>query len=412
MSSTAASISPEQLRRPHFEVADVFRLHGASYRRTRRLPVSQLEVMSAIERCRTSALGGHVDECDACGHQRISYNSCRNRHCPKCQASARLRWVEAQKAALLPIEYFHVVFTLPDSINDLLRWNRRLMLNLLFKAMSETLLEFAERHLGGEPGITAVLHTWGQTMSEHPHLHCIVTGGALSKDGNRWASCARGYLFPVRALSPVFRGKYCSYLECAFEQRRLLGAESLPMLASRDSFLRYLHGLKERAWVVYAKRPFAGPEQVIEYIGRYTHRVAISNQRIVALESNTVSFRWKDYRDEAQVKVMTLSAHEFIRRFLLHVLPPEFVRIRHYGILANGRRKSKLARCRELLASGAQVYGQENAKTEATAPEVQPTDEGTVCERCGVGRMQRRGDLPPACGPPHTTGRVISVHSP
>jgi putative transposase/transposase-like zinc-binding protein len=369
--------------------------------------------MSAIERCRTAALGGHLDECDACGYQRISYNSCRNRHCPKCQASARLRWVEAQKQALLPVEYFHVVFTLPDALNALLRWNQRMMLNLLFKAVSQTLLEFADRHLGGAPGITAVLHTWGQSMSEHPHLHCIVTGGALSKDESRWTSCRRGYLFPVRALSQVFRGKYCNFLRRAFEHGRLRGAEALPMLASGESFLRYLHELKQQAWVVYAKRPFAGPEQVIEYIGRSTHRVAISNQRIVALESNTVSFRWKDYRDGGRVKVMTLSAQEFIRRFLLHVLPPEFVRLRHYGVLANGRRKSKLARCRELLASGAEVYGQEKAKTEAATPEVQPTEnEGTVCERCGVGRMQRRGDLPPACGPPHTTARVMSVHSP
>jgi len=409
MSSTTASLSPEQLRRPHFEVADVFRLHGASYRKTHRLPVPQLEVMSAIARCRTAALGGHVDECDACGHQRISYNSCRNRHCPKCQASARRKWVEAQQQALLPIEYFHVVFTLPDSLNALLRWNQRLLLNLLFKAVSETLLEFAERHLGGEPGITAVLHTWGQTLIEHPHLHCIVTGGALAKNEHRWTSCARGYLFPVRALAQVFRGKYCDSLRHAFDHGRLLGAESVSVLASRENFLRYLHELKQRAWVVYAKRPFAGPKQIIEYLGRYTHRVAISNQRLVAVAQKTVSFRWRDYRAEGQVKVMTLAAHEFIRRFLLHVLPPEFVRIRHYGILANGRRKAKLARCRELLASRAEV----SCQAAAAASAVQPIEEKSMaCEHCGVGRMQRRTELPPTCGPPPTTGRVMSVHSP
>ena len=407
MSSTAASLSLEQLRRPHFEVADVFRLYGASYRRAHRLPVPQLEVMSAIERCRTAKLGGHVDECDACGHQRISYNSCRNRHCPKCQANARRKWVEAQKQALLPIEYFHVVFTLPDSLNPLLRWNRRLLLNLLFQAVSKTLLEFADRHLGGEPGITAVLHTWGQTLVEHPHLHCIVTGGALARDESRWTSCGRGYLFPVRALSQVFRGKYCDSLRHAFAQKQLLDAESVPVLASRESFLHYLHGLKQQAWVVYAKRPFAGPEQVIEYLGRYPDRVAISNHRVVAVEQNTVSFCWKDYRADGQVKVMTLAAHEFIRRFLLHVLPPEFVRLRHYGILANGRRKIKLARCRELLSSHAAMCRQETEQLDAAMPDVPPPDERAVCEHCGVGRMRRRAELPPTCGPPDYNGACV-----
>ncbi len=226
MLSAVAHHTPERFVRPHFEVADVFRLHGASYRETHRLPVAQLEVMSAIERCRTPALGGHVDECDACGHLRISYNSCRNRHCPKCQGRARHKWVEAQTQAVLPVEYFHVVFTLPDSLTPLLRWNQRLMLGLLFKAASQTLLEFAARHLGGEPGVTMVLHTWGQTMCEHPHVHCIVTGGALASDGRRWTSCPAGYLFPVRALSQVFRGKYCALLERAFDQGTLLGSAS------------------------------------------------------------------------------------------------------------------------------------------------------------------------------------------
>lgn len=369
--------------------------------------------MSAIERCRTAALGGHVDECAACGHQRLSYNSCRNRHCPKCQASARRKWVEAQKQAVLPIEYFHVVFTLPDAINPLLRWNQRLLLNRLFTAVAETLLEFAERHLGGEPGITAVLHTWGQTLVEHPHLHCLVTGGALAKDESRWTSCTRGYLFPVRALSQVFRGKYCDFLKRAFAQEQLLGAESLPMLASRESFLRYLHDLQQPAWVVYAKRPFAGPEQVIEYLGRYTHRVAISNQRLITVDEHTVSFRWKDYRDGGRVKVMTLSADEFIRRFLLHVLPPEFVRLRHYGILANGRRQSKLGRCRELLGAGAEVSRQAQEPPDIMPPDVLPAEEErAVCEQCGSGRMQRRAELPPSCGPPDTAERVRSVDSP
>jgi len=365
--------------------------------------------MSAIERCRTAALGGHVDECDNCGHQRISYNSCRNRHCPKCQATARHKWVEAQKAALLPVEYFHVVFTLPDPVNVLLRWNRRLLLNLLFKAVGETLLEFGQRHLGGEPGITVVLHTWGQTMIEHPHLHCIVTGGALSKDGCRWQSCRPGYLFPVRALSQVFRGKYCAMLQRAFDRGELQGIESLSILASPANFARYLNELRKSSWVVYAKRPFAGPTQVIEYVGRYTHRIAISNRRIVGMDDATVSFQWKDYRAEAQVKVMTLVAAEFIRRYLLHVLPAEFVRIRHYGILANGRRKSKLARCRELLVAQGASLPQVAAERQ-NAEDVETGDEHQVCESCGVGRMYRREEWPHSCGPPQVvTGRTISI---
>ena len=365
--------------------------------------------MSAIERCRTAALGGHVDACDNCGHQRLSYNSCRNRHCPKCQGNARHKWVEAQKAALLPVEHFHVVFTLPDSINVVLRWNRRVMLNLLFKAASETLLEFAERHLGGEPGITMVLHTWGQTMSEHPHVHCIVTGGALAKDESRWTSCRPGYLFPVRALAQVFRAKYCAMLHRAFDRGELQGVEVLSILASSNNFARYLHELRKSSWVVYAKRPFAGPAQVIEYIGRYTHRIAISNRRIVAIADVTVSFQWKDYRDAGKVKVMTLHAHEFVRRFLLHVLPAEFVRIRHYGILANGRRKTKLERCRTLvlLANLPKITSQSQ-----NASAVEPSDDHLRCEKCRLGRMVLREELPPNYGASRIMHRIASLHYP
>ncbi len=404
----AASISPEQSRRPYLEVADVFRLHGAAYRRTHRLPVSHLEVMSAIERCRTAALGGHIDECDHCGHQRTSYNSCRNRHCPKCQATARRKWVEAQKQALLPIEYYHVIFTLPDTINALLRWNQRLLLNLLFKAVSETLLEFSQKHLKGEVGITAVLHTWGQTMIEHPHLHCIVTGGALAKDGSRFTTCPAGYLFPVRALSQVFRAKYCDFLRRAFETYQLRGAEALPMLSSNESFTAYWRELKDKSFVVYAKRPFAGPAQVIEYIGRYTHRIAISNWRILSIDETTVSFQWKDYRDAGKVKVMTLHAHEFVRRFLLHVLPPEFVRIRHYGILANGRRKTKLERCRTLLLADLPKIASQSQNASA----VEPSDDHLRCEKCRLGRMVLREELPPNYGASRIMHRIASLHYP
>ena len=359
--------------------------------------------MSAIERCRTAALGGHVSECDSCGHTHISYNSCRDRHCPKCQATARHQWVEAQQAALLPIEYFHVVFTMPEEINALMRFNQRLLLNLLFKAASETLLEFGQRHLKGELGVTAVLHTWGQTLSEHPHLHCIVTGGALSRDGSRFVRCRRSYLFAVKALSVVFRAKYCAYLERAYRRGELVGA--VGMLESADSFDHYMRKLKTKAWVVYAKRPFAGPEQVIGYLGRYTHRAAITNSRIISVEDGRVSFTWKDYRAEGQPKVMTLSATEFIRRFLLHVLPTEFVRIRHYGLLANGRRKEKLLRCRELLGV-AQIAV---AEADGATDEGEESREVQRCEVCGVGRMVRRGELPPTCGPPAAAAQLRSA---
>lgn len=395
MSSQATQLRFEQ---PLYEVADVFRLYGPAYRRTHSLPLHHHKAMNDIERCRTAALGGHRLECDNCGHQRLSYNSCRNRHCPKCQGTARARWVAARQSELLPIEYFHVVFTLPDSINPLLRWNQRLLLNLLFKAVSETLLEFAERHLGGESGITAVLHTWGQTLVEHPHLHCIVTGGALAKDGRRWRSCRRGYLFPVRALSQVFRGKYCASLERAFARGELLGRQALSALASPSSFAVFLRELRRQAWVVYAKRPLADPEQVIEYLGRYTHRVAITNHRITSIERGMVSFTWKDYRDGERRKVLTLRAEEFIRRFLLHVLPPEFVRLRHYGLLAHDKR-AKLRRCRELLGVGQadlpQAEQRDDERPEAAGEEWR-------CESCGVGRMMRREELPYSCGPPRS----------
>ena len=408
MPSVAASISSEPSARPPFEVADVFRLHGSASRQAHRLPVAHLEVMSAIERCRPAALGGHVDECEVCGHQRISYNSCRNRHCPKCQANARRKWVAAQNRALLPVEYFDVVFTLPDTINALLRWNRRLMLNLLFTAVSETLLEFGERHLKGEPGITAVLHTWGQTLVEHPHLHCIVTGGALAKDGSRFTTCPAGYLFPVRALAQVFRGKYCDYLRRAYQSQQLHGTGAVPMLASNGSFADYLRGLRAKPFVVYAKRPFAGPDQVIGYVGRYTHRIAISNRRLLSVDERAVSFQWKDYRDAEKVKAMTLDAHEFIRRFLLHVLPPEFVRIRHYGILANGRRKTKLEQCRALLQAGLPSIANEPQN----GAHVEGSDEQLLCEQCHLGRMSRREELPPDLAAAHWKGRALNLHYP
>jgi hypothetical protein len=373
--------------RPRHEVADIFRRYGPEYRRTHRLPPHHRRVMRDLERCRTAALGGHVDECDQCGTVRIAYNSCRNRHCPKCQGTARARWVAQQQAALLPIEYFHVVFTLPEALHPLLRAHPRPLLGLLFRTVAATLLEFGQRHLHGELGITAVLHTWGQTLVEHPHLHCLVTGGALARDGRRFVRCRSGYLFPVRALAQVFRGKYLAALQQTHERGELTttGASG----SDPAAFDQLLRTLQQQPWVVYAKRPFAGPEQVVGYIGRYTHRVAITNYRLLGLEDGRVRFTWKDYRDGGRQKVLTLAVMEFIRRFLLHVLPPGLVRIRHYGLLANGRR-AKLTRCRELLAApdGAAVIEAGGAPLPCAPSEAR-------CPECGSGRLLRRLELLP-----------------
>lgn len=375
--------------RPEFDVADIFRLYGDEYRRKHPLTWQQLRVMRDLEQCRTPALGGHVDQCDQCGVKHISYNSCRNRHCPKCQGSQRERWLETQRAALLPIEYYHVVFTLPEELNLLAQWNSRCCYTLLFRAASATLLEFGQRHLGGELGITAVLHTWGQALQLHPHVHCIVTGGALAADGRSWKSCPPGFLFPVRALSEVFRGKYCAGL-----QRALAAGElQLPPAGEWSDPARsreLIAALAGRDWVVYAKRPVAGPEQTLEYLSRYTHSVAISNWRIVSVADGKVSFRWKDYRDDEREKIMTLDADEFIRRFLLHVLPAGWVRIRHYGVLANGRRARRLAEWRELLAAKPAVT--ESEKT-GMAEQVEKEDNGATCPCCGKGRMIRLFEL-------------------
>ncbi len=304
--------------------------------------------MRAIETCRTAALGGHRDVCDHCGAERLSYNSCRNRHCPKCQSLATARWLDARRAELLPVEYFHVVFTLPHALYDLLDRNARLLYALLFRTTAATLRAFAHdpRHLGGELGVTAVLHTWGQTLTQHIHLHCIVTGGALAPDGSRWLPAKPGFLFPVRALARVFRAKYLEALDRAATTGKL----ALPdVLSAPGAFRVWLTSLRQQDWVVYVKPPFAGPEQVLQYLGRYTHRVALSNERLVDLQNGIVRFRWRDYSDGDRVKVMALAAEEFIRRFLFHIVPERFVRIRHFGFLANRSRQVKLTRCRHLL---------------------------------------------------------------
>ena len=312
----------------------------------------------SVARCRPSrraaplALGGHRQTCDTCGAERIAYNSCRNRHCPKCQTLAKERWLAARRAELLPVEYFHVVFTLPRGLNALAQGNPRVVYSLLFRAAAAaTLTTFARdpRHLGGDLGGTAILHTWGQNLSQHLHLHCIVTGGALTADGACWIAAPPGFLFPVRALAKVFRGKYLHALQRAFTTGQLVLTGSLAALADPAAFAAWLQELRQHDWVVYAKRPLAGPTQILEYLGRYTHRVATSNERLVSHAHGVVRFRWKDYADADRVKIMTLAAEEFIRRFLLHVVPGGFVRIRHFGFLANRTRRAKLARCRALL---------------------------------------------------------------
>ena len=335
------------------EVADIFRCYGEAYcaQHDASLSTAQRRVMTAIELCRTAALGGHVEACDQCGHRRIAFNSCRDRHCPRCQSLARAQWLEDRRAELLDTQYFHVVFTLPEPIAVIAYQNKALVYGLLFRATAETLRTIAAdpKHLGAEIGFFTVLHTWGQSLLHHPHLHCVVTGGGLSRDGHRWIACKPGFFLPVRVLSRLFRRLFLEHLEKAFEAGQLKFFSGLQNLSEHDAFRRYLAPLRKAEWVVYAKPPFAGPEQVLDYVGRYTHRVAISNNRLVAIEDGKVAFRWKDYRHGNRQKVMTVATDEFIRRFLLHVLPEGFHRIRYYGFLGNRYRAQKLARCRDLL---------------------------------------------------------------
>lgn len=339
--------------RPKWEVADIFRRYGGEYREKHGTSMSTAErrVMSAIELCRTAALGGQIEQCDQCGHRCICYQSCRNRHCPKCQSLARAKWIEDRQDELLNCEYYHVVFTVPDKIAALAYQNKEVVYNILFQATAETLRTIAAdpKHLGAEIGFFAVLHTWGSALLHHPHLHCVIPGGGLSPDGTRWVPCRPGFFLPVRVLSLLFRRLFLERLQNAFDSGKLRFFSALEYLRDRCEFARYLEPVRKSKWVVYAKRPFAGPEQVLDYVGRYTHRVAISNNRLLDVEAGQVSFRYKDYRNQGQQKTMTLSAEEFIRRFLLHVLPHGFHRIRYYGFQGNRYRKDKLDQCRQLL---------------------------------------------------------------
>ena len=345
--------------RPKLEVADIFRQYGGAYRQKHGASMStvQRRVMTAIEVCRTAALGGQIEQCDQCGHQRICYRSCRNRHCPKCQSLARAEWIQRRQAELLNCEYFHVVFTLPQEIAAIAYQNKQVVYSILFRATAETLRTIAAdpKHLGAEIGFFSVLHSWGSNLLHHPHLHCVVPGGGLSADSTHWISCKPGFFLPVRVLSRLFRRLFLEYLQNAFDAGKLQFFAGLEKLRDCGEFGRYLAPLQKAEWVVYAKRPFAGPQQVLDYVGRYTHRVAISNHRLLDIADGQVRFQWKDYRHPGQQKTMTLSAEEFIRRFLLHALPDGFQRIRYYGLLGNRYRHEKLARCRELLGMAAPV---------------------------------------------------------
>jgi hypothetical protein len=341
--------------RPRLEVADIFHAHGADWRKANagHVSLAQLKVMSAIEHCRTSALGGHVERCEDCAHTRISYNSCRNRHCPKCQAAAARKWLEDREADLLPVSYFHVVFTVPAAIAQIAFQNKAAVYDLLFKAAAETLTTIAAdpKHLGARIGITSVLHTWGSALTHHPHVHIIVPGGGLSPDGSRWIACKPGFFLSVRVLSRLFRRLFLEGLGALHAAGRLAFFGELSALSDAAAFAAVLAPLRRCEWVVYAKRPFAGPKAVLAYLSRYTHRVAISNTRLIAHDGRGVTFHYKDYRADglAQRKVMTLATDEFIRRFMLHILPKGFHRIRHYGLFANTGRAAHIARLRELL---------------------------------------------------------------
>lgn len=397
------------------EVADIFREYGPAYRSAHDLPLPHLKVMNAIEKCRTEALGGHVDECDTCGYRHPFYNSCRNRHCPTCGALERAKWLAARQADLLPVRYFHIVLTLPDDLNPLALVNQRVIYRILFRAGAETLLELGRdpKHLGGEIGVLATLHTWGQNMLDHPHLHCIVTGGGLSADGQRWVlpkkakkknGRGRKFFIHVNIISALFKKKFLAYLQEAYDggELKFVGKTVPPAAGSPEAFKQLKAALYAKKWVTYCKAPFGGPAQVLSYLAGYTHRVAISNHRLIKIEEEKVVFKWRDYRD-GQNKVMRLEAFEFIRRFLLHVLPGNFYKIRYYGIWSSRNRKTKLQRCQELLgvttaqeASPMPVFNWEDWLCELTG--IDPR----VCPKCGKGRMVTREILPTVKTVPQT----------
>ena len=364
------------------ELADIFRQYGESYRHTHRLPAAHKKVMRAIEVCRTQELGGHLDRCDSCGFERPAYNSCRNRHCPKCQSLAKARWLQKQTCELLPVGYFHLVFTLPHELNRLILTHKKILLALLFKAVSETLLEFGRRRLGGTVGIIAVLHTWDQTLKDHFHLHCLVPAGALSFDHSRWIKARPNYLFPVKALSRVFRGKFLGLVQQACQRGKIEVANN------------EIKAEGQKNWIVYAKKPFGSPHTVLDYLGRYTHRVALSNDRIVKIDNGQVTLSYRDRKDGDRKKTILLDAQEFIRRFLLHVLPDGFMRIRHFGFLANRSKRQMLPQCRILLDLDPALPRSCIESTKDLLLKITGVDLNH-CPSCHNGSMIVVGDLPP-----------------
>jgi Putative transposase/Transposase zinc-binding domain len=382
------------------ELGDIFRAYGPAYRQVhgKELPVRQLRTMGAIEMCRTAELGGHVEACDGCGAMRIAYNSCRNRHCPKCQGLDKERWLEARRTDVLPTRYFHPVFTVPESLRPLALRNQEVIYNILFRAVSETLKELAKdpKHLGAEIGFIAILHSWSQTLIDHLHIHCIVPGGGLSLDGKRWISFRKRFFIRVEVLSRLFRGKFLDYLKRAYRAGHLIFPGKIKHLKGKVTFARFLTDLYSVEWVVNCKPPLRSAEEVIDYLGRYTHRVALSNDRIVRFEHGQVSFRYRDSNDSDKIKLLSLNVFEFIRRFLLHILPNGFVKIRHYGILSNRSRRAKLQRCRELL--GVQMEQDKEKTRRETWQELLARITGIdprVCPHCGEGKMVLREVLLP-----------------
>lgn len=390
--------------RARLEVADIFRKHGPAWRRANagHISLSQLKVMSAIEACRTEALGGHVAACTKCSHQHIAYNSCKNRHCPKCQGPAARDWMAARAEDLLPVEYFHVVFTLPAEIARIALWNKRAIYGLLFRASAETVTTIAAdpKRLGARVGMTSVLHTWGSALTHHPHIHMIVPGGGLSRDGNQWVACKPGFFLHVRVLSRLFRRLFIEGLMALHRSGDLAFYSDLKGLAETGAFANWLAPFRKIEWVVYAKPPFGGPEAVLAYLSRYTHRVAISNQRLFSADANTVAFRWKDYRIKSgdRQKVMRLTTDEFIRRFLMHVLPDGFHRIRHYGLLASAQRKTNIAKVRALIGASPseQEPPSEDDPTPFTLREPCPCCGGTML----IIETFKRGQVPRSRAPP------------
>jgi len=401
------------MSRERLEVADIFRAYGPAWRRANagHISLGQLQVMSAIENCRTAVLGGHVAACEKCDHIHIAYNSCRNRHCPKCQGAAAKDWLAARQAELLPVEYYHVVFTLPGQISDIAYQNKAVIYGILLKAAAETLITIAgdTKHLGARIGLTAVLHTWGSALTHHPHVHCVVPGGGIGGEG-KWVSCRSGFFLPVRVLSRLFRRLFLEKLTAAHDAGCLQFFGNHSHLADAKAFADYLHPLRKMEWVVYAKKPFAGPEAVLAYLSRYTHRVAISNSRLIACNNKGVTFKWKDYRAKGQTrhKTMTLETSEFVRRFLTHVLPRGFHRIRHYGLFANARRAQNLMQMRELLGV---VTEQQKADSSDAANDNEPQILAHPCPCCGgqmiVIETFERGQQPRAPPPPRLRTGIL-----